>query len=180
MTTDIITRRLILRAIHPELMTETLDLPMDQQLDKFDLHSDKLLESELSRIRRVLTLRTSEYALWNIHLRDTSLYLGNIGIHTINTRHRRGEIGYYLNENQRRKGYMSEAAKVVLNYGFENLNLNRITAHVHPDNLPSRSIILKLGFQKEGLLRQDYIQDGIISDSEIFGLLKSEYVTEAP
>ena len=175
MTTDIITERLLLRAVHPQLLSNTLESTKDQQLDKFDLQSEELLESELARVRRVISLRPDEYALWNIHLRDSAQYLGNIGLHTINTRHRRGEIGYYLNENQRKKGYMSEAVKVVVKYGFESLDLNRITACVHPDNLPSKSIILNLGFQKEGLLRQDYIQDGVIYDSEIYGLLKSDY-----
>jgi ribosomal-protein-alanine N-acetyltransferase len=70
---------------------------------------------------------------------------------------------------------MTEAVKPILQYGFEQMNLNRIEACTGPENVASIKILQKFGFKQEGYLRQHYYGKDQIYDSLIFSLLKAEY-----
>ncbi len=89
---------------------------------------------------------------------------------------RRAEIGYDMDESYWGQGYMNEALTTLLNYGFDKLNLNRIDADIHPDNINSARSLERLGFMREGYLRERWIIDGVVSDSAIYGLLHSDWV----
>ena len=85
-------------------------------------------------------------------------------------------IGYFLAEDYWGKGIASEAVKVLINFLFEEVNINRIQAEVMPLNETSKKVLLKNGFLKEGLLRQATFWSGKgVVDLEIYGLLKEEY-----
>ncbi len=90
------------------------------------------------------------------------------------------EVSYYLSREMWNKGVMTEAMKMVLDFGFRNLNLHRIQACVLPDNAASLRLLEKLGFQREGLLRQyDYGKE--FHDVVILSILdNSERYTEQP
>ncbi len=60
------------------------------------------------------------------------------------------EIGYYLGKNYWNRGYMTEAATALLNYGFDDLGLEKVLGCVVPDNLGSATVLKKLGFSKGG------------------------------
>ncbi len=76
-----------------------------------------------------------------------SIVLGNIKRNAI------ADIGYDLSLDNWGKGIMSEALKAVIQYSFSDLSLKRIQAYVRPLNTPSAKLLIKLGFEKEGLLR---------------------------
>jgi ribosomal-protein-alanine N-acetyltransferase len=102
--------------------------------------------------------------------------IGECGFHTWNQAHRKAELFYSLrNETDKRKGYMSEAVKAVLNYGFNELALHRVAALTAPSNDASIALLMHFGFIKEGTLRQDYVVNGINEDSLCFSLLKWEW-----
>ena len=69
---------------------------------------------------------------------------------------------------------MLEAMKKVLQYGFQNMGLNRIEALIDPENIKSIQLIEKFNFNKEGVLRGHYQTDNGFEDSMIFSLLKNE------
>jgi len=73
------------------------------------------------------------------------------------------------------KGFMTEAFKPILHYGFTSLNLNRIEACVNPHNEASLSIMKKFDFKQEGHLREHFIKNDEIQDSLIFSRLKRDY-----
>lgn len=87
----------------------------------------------------------------------------------------RAEIGYELRREHWGKGYMREALRALLDYGFAALRLSRVEADVHPGNLASARTLEKLGFSREGLLRERWKVGGEISDSVIYGLLAREW-----
>ncbi|MFZ6733531.1 GNAT family N-acetyltransferase [Undibacterium sp. Ji42W] len=89
---------------------------------------------------------------------------------------RRAEIGYDMDETYWGQGYMNEALVTLLNYGFNELHLNRIDADIHPDNINSARSLERLGFIREGYLRERWIIDDVVSDSAIYGLLHSDWV----
>ena len=85
---------------------------------------------------------------------------------------RRAEIGYALASSAWGQGYMNEALKALVRYGFEQLDLNRIEADVDPRNVASTAVLERLGFEREGLLRERWIVSGEVSDSALYGLLR--------
>lgn len=95
---------------------------------------------------------------------------------------RRAEIGYDMDKTYWGQGYMHEALVHLLNYGFNDLNINRVEADIHPDNVNSARSLERLGFIREGYLRERWIIDGVTSDSAWYGLLHSDWIkrSEAP
>ncbi|MGE7114086.1 GNAT family N-acetyltransferase [Lysinibacillus sp. NPDC047702] len=85
-------------------------------------------------------------------------------------------IGYYLAEVYWGKGIATEAVNILVKFLFEKVAINRIQAEVMPLNEPSKRVLLKNGFLKEGLLRQASLWSGKgVVDLEIYGYLKEEY-----
>ena len=85
------------------------------------------------------------------------------------------EIGYILNPDHWGSRIAKEAASRVIEHGFEDLNLRKIFADVDPDNAASVGLLMKLGFQQEAHLREEWETHIGVRDSLIFGLLKSEW-----
>jgi RimJ/RimL family protein N-acetyltransferase len=86
-------------------------------------------------------------------------------------------IGYFLSEAHWGKGIASEAVKILINFLFMDVNVNRIQAEVMPLNETSKKVLLKNGFIKEGTLRQATLWAGKgIVDLEIYSILKEDYV----
>jgi ribosomal-protein-alanine N-acetyltransferase len=112
---------------------------------------------------------------WGIVLKSTQRLAGTAGFHRWEKDYRRAEVGYDLAYEFWGRGLMSEALRAVIAYGFERMELNRIDALVYPGNPASLRVLLKLGFQQEGLLRDYFYQDGKFYDHAILGLLKKDW-----
>ncbi|WP_238590932.1 GNAT family N-acetyltransferase [Paenibacillus beijingensis] len=108
---------------------------------------------------------------WGIERKGT---LGIIGFNAWSPKHKRAEIGYEIHPEQWRKGYTSEAVLKVLQYGFDELGLTRIGAVVFIDNEASNNLLTKVGFQKEGVLRDYMYQNGKAHDTYVYSILKSK------
>lgn len=87
---------------------------------------------------------------------------------------KRAEIGFGLGKAAWGKGYIQEAGEALIDYGFNTLKLRRIEAEIDPDNSASAKALDKLGFIREGLLRQRWQINGVISDSALYGRLVSD------
>ncbi len=85
------------------------------------------------------------------------------------------EIGYNLRRSHWRKGYVGEAVRRIIAHGFADLGLRRITADTDPDNAGSNALLEKLGFQREGYLREEWETHIGVRDSIIWGLLKRDW-----
>lgn len=87
-------------------------------------------------------------------------------------------IDYFLAEDHWGKGMATEAVRIVVNFLFEEVGINRIQAEVIPANEVSKKVLLKNGFLKEGLLRQASVWSGKgIVDLEIYSILKEDYTS---
>lgn len=101
---------------------------------------------------------------------------GSVGYHYFAWNTRRTEIGFWLGQDFGGKGIMTRSVRKLIEYGFNDLNLNRIEIRCAPGNSKSRRIPERLGFIKEGILRQvSTIHDGILVDMVVYGLLKDEW-----
>jgi ribosomal-protein-alanine N-acetyltransferase len=112
---------------------------------------------------------------WGVAVRQTDLLVGTCGFHAWHVPHRRAEIGYEVRPDNWRTGVMSEVLPAMLQYGFDQMNLNRIAALISPPNTASVRLIEKLGFQREGLLREYSITAGIPEDLCSYSLLRYEF-----
>lgn len=100
-----------------------------------------------------------------------------IGIININLSalHNRGELAYWVGKPYWRKGYGTEAAQVLLSYGFEQLELHKIFAEAYISNPGSWRIMEKIGLVYEGTLKQHVCRFGQYYDLAFYGLLREEY-----
>ncbi|MBK8846947.1 MAG: GNAT family N-acetyltransferase [Bacteroidetes bacterium] len=114
---------------------------------------------------------------FKLALKKNKQVVGGAGFHNWYSQHRRAELGYALTvEDAKRQGYMSEAVSTILNYGFTQMNLNRVEAFISPNNKASLRLIEKFAFTQEGHLRQHFLRDDTTEDSFVFSLLREEYV----
>ncbi|MDO9353805.1 MAG: GNAT family protein, partial [Solirubrobacteraceae bacterium] len=88
---------------------------------------------------------------------------------------RRAELGYALARQAWGGGYMHEALQALVAHAFEALQLHRLEADIDPRNAASARSLERLGFVREGLLRERWIVDGEVSDSALYGLLAPEW-----
>ena len=89
--------------------------------------------------------------------------------------HRSASLGYCFDEAAWGRGYATEAARSLLQWAFDQLDLNRVQAHTDTRNAASARVLEKLGFVREGTLRQDCVVNGEVSDSWVYGLLRREW-----
>lgn len=123
--------------------------------------------------RRAERFKNRQSIRWGIALKETNIIIGSCGYtqKQLNS----AEVGYELAKPYWRKGIMTEALIAIINFGFQNMDLNRIEALVMLDNIASINLLKKMGFIEEGLLREYGFWKGGFHDLKIFSLLKSDY-----
>jgi [ribosomal protein S5]-alanine N-acetyltransferase len=100
--------------------------------------------------------------------------LGAIGL-TIAAEHNRAELGYWLRQDEWGKGYMTEAARAMIGYGFNNLSLEVVTCHHLQPNTGSGRVMQKVGMKYEGHRRKFYHHRGQYFDIILYSILKDEF-----
>lgn len=113
---------------------------------------------------------------WGIECKKTNELIGTIGFHLWSPRHKRAEIGYDLHPDNWGYGYAQEAVTEILSYGFNVMDLTRIGAVVFLENDASNKLLLKLGFEREGILKSYMYQDGVAYDTYIYSLIRKNYL----
>lgn len=112
---------------------------------------------------------------WGIQLKGEDSIIGTIGYNNFTEKHR-ANLGYDLQSAYWHKGYITEAIKVVIEFGFNDLNINRIEAEVMTGNIRSEQLLLRVGFKREGCLRDWMYWDNRHFDMEMYSLLKNEWL----
>ena len=100
---------------------------------------------------------------------------GSIGVVSFNKDHKSCEIGYWLHEQLQGKGVMTKACRAFIDHLFKTKSLNRIEIKVATGNLKSRAIPVRLGFTKEGVLREGLLLYGAFHDLVLYSLLRKEW-----
>ncbi len=114
---------------------------------------------------------------WGLARREDGALVGSCGLFNWNRAWRRCVLGYELAPAAQGQGLMAEALRAVLDWGFaaEGMDLNRVEALIHPRNTPSLSLVGRLGFAREGLLREVAFWGGRHEDLELHALLAREW-----
>ncbi|MGB4843036.1 MAG: GNAT family protein [Ferruginibacter sp.] len=101
--------------------------------------------------------------------------VGRIGMHHINQQNKIGEIGYWLADGMQGKGIVTRCCKAIIDFGFTELDLNRIEIKCGVGNHRSRAIAEKLNFKEEGILRKAEWLNGKFIDLHLYAMLKEEW-----
>jgi len=114
-------------------------------------------------------------ARFAIETRGDNAFVGWCAMFRWNPVYRSLGIGYCLDEPAWGKGYATEAVSAMLQWAYGALDLNRVEAELDTRNAASARVLEKLGFEREGLRREDCVVSGEVSDSWIYGLLKRDW-----
>jgi RimJ/RimL family protein N-acetyltransferase len=87
-----------------------------------------------------------------------------------------GELGYWIAVPFWNQGLCTEAARRLIQFGFEDIGLNKIYARHLGGNAGSGRVMEKIGMKKEGIQRQHTMKNGELRDIIEYGILKSEYI----
>jgi RimJ/RimL family protein N-acetyltransferase len=102
-------------------------------------------------------------------------FIGWCSLSRWNPDYRSASLGYCFAEAAWGRGYATEAARVLLRWAFDTLDLNRVQAETDTRNVASARVLEKLGFVREGTLREDCVVNGEVSDSWVHGLIRREW-----
>ena len=105
-------------------------------------------------------------------------FIGSIGFVNFDWNSKKTEIGYWISEDEEGKGIVTEACRLLIDHAFHELGMNRIEIRCSAENVRSAAIPERLGFVREGVLRQAEFRDGRLHDFNLYGLLASEWKGE--
>lgn len=124
--------------------------------------------------RRMQGFAADMEIVWTIELAATHEAIGTCSLFNFDIASKRAEIGFGLQRPFWGHGYMSEAARATVDCAFDVLRLHRVEAEIDPRNHASARVLERLGFVREGVLRERWFVDGKISDGAIYGLLRTD------
>lgn len=129
-------------------------------------HSPESAIVELSYWKNLYTTRYSIF--WAIADNNNEI-IGTIGFNALSSIHKRGEISYDLDYEHWGKGIMSKAGAKVIDYAEKEMGIMRIQANVAVDNVQSIKLLERLGFKKEGFMKNYAILEGEYKDYFLYG-----------
>lgn len=171
------TERFLVRHLEEADAPALFDIFSDPEVTRY-WSSPPLADREAARelLRQIQDFFQSRTLLqWGIAQRSTGRVIGTCTLAWLDAQNRRADLGFAVARQQWGEGVASEAVPAVLRFGFQALNLHRVEADVDPRNLASVRVLERLGFQREGFLRERYLLNGEAQDAWFYGLLRSEW-----
>lgn len=173
---ELITPRMTLRFVGQDDAEALFRLFSDPQALRYWSSTAWLhLAQAADNIEQTLTAYRDGTALRLAMILPGGELIGTVTLYDFDRRNHRCQIGYMLARPHWGKRYMQEALPALIDYGFSALELHRIEADIHPDNVASERILEGLHFRREGHLRERWFVGGEISDSIIYGLLRKDW-----
>lgn len=174
MTIILETPRLILRALTLSDLDDLYEYASDPEIDRYTPweHFKSMDEAREDLNHYLVRYEKGEFRTWGIEHRADKKLIGIINFGHLVPEDRRAEMGYTIARKYWGQGLATEAAKALIQYGFEKLDLARIEAVVLPENAASAKVLLKAGMQYEGLLRNYQVWKGKPSDLEMYAIVR--------
>jgi len=171
---EIKTERLLLRKLvkadGPEMLFLRSDDRVMQYIGREKTRSLEEAEAFIDRINA--SVDANETIMWAIAMaNDPGTLIGTICYWRMQPEHYRAEAGYVLHPGFWNRGIMTEALWAVIRYGFEEMKLHSIEAHINPENLASGIVLEKTGFTREAYFRENYFFRGKFTDTAIYSLV---------
>lgn len=171
---EIKTERLLLRRLITEDIEEIYKMRSDKNVMKFIGKNPITTMQEAIDFYNLVndSLHNNTGITWVMALIDSpEKMIGTIGLWRLIKEHFRAEIGYMLMPGYWKKGFAKEAVLRVIQFGFDQLNLHSIEAHIDSKNLASASLLERTGFIREAYFKEDFFFNGAFEDTAIYSLL---------
>ncbi len=172
------TERLLLRKITPADAEDMFEYGSNEEVAQYvtwDTH--RKLSDTQTFIDYVLNQYSNKkVAPWGIELKGTGRLIGTIDFVWWQPNHRSAEIGYVVAPEYWGKGICTEAAKAIIKFGFEQMELIRIQARCFVDNTGSARVMEKAGMSFEGINRKAMFIKGRHRDLKVYSILQEEFV----
>ena len=145
------TKRLIIRQFKPEDSTDLFDYLSKPETYKFEPGEPVTIEEA----QQICVERAKGKDFFAVERKENHKMIGHLYFKQIDpTEFMTWELGYIFNPEYQRRGYGSEAAQALVEYGFKNYKIHRIMARCNPDNVASWKLLESIGFIREGVFRQ--------------------------
>ena len=139
------------------------------------MRGPKNLKEARALLRHAVTANFAERSgiTWGIAFKGDDKLVGGCGFHEWNHAWRSAEIGYNLDPGSGGRGVMTEALTAILDFGFTRMGLNRVQATIMPRNERSLGLVERLGFVREGIMREHGTdENGEFVDDVLLALLR--------
>lgn len=136
---------------------------------------EKMVENWIKNHKKAF--KSGSSLILAIVVAENNCLIGSISLLDISSFHQRAEIGYWLGNQFWQKGYATEATKKLLEYGFNQLKLNRIEGRCMARNQASAKVMLKAGLKFEGERKQQMNIHNRLEDIHYFGLVNEDLLT---
>ena len=133
----------------------------------------QFLEGRLNDLERGVDTRI----ILAIEPKELQHVVGSVRIEILDTTNQTGDLGFALDPDYQRQGYMTEAVRCVLDHGFNHLSLHRVWAIADIENRPSWRLMERVGMQREGHLRENIMMRDEWRDSYLYSKLASDQRT---
>ncbi|HEU4664969.1 MAG TPA: GNAT family protein [Dokdonella sp.] len=127
----------------------------------------------IERMQRERAVR--EFYPWVATLPGSDTLVGTCSLFGVDREHRRSVIGYALLPSLWGRGLAGAMLQLALGHAFEGIGLERIEADIDPDNVASCRLVERVGFVREGTLRERWRVGGGVQDTALYGLLRREW-----
>ena len=138
---------------------------------KLPLLTEKLTEKEEMHLNFGGDGSRVEFAIVNLE----GEYVGNVNLHSIDDENGTFSISFYFLEKHRKKGYATNAVALIVHYAFSELQLNKLNVSVNEGNIPSETVIKKIGCKKEGVYKENVFYDGKYVDVNLYGITSKQF-----
>lgn len=173
---EIRTERLLLRKILPDDINEIFrGFSNPEVIKHFGVSFSTLEATEEQMTWYADMLENDTGRCWAVCSSDNSIFYGVCTINFWKKEHRKAETGYWIFPEHWQNGIASEAMKAVVNFGFNNMGLHRLSAEVEPENTGSVALLQKLGFKKEATLQECEIKNDRFLNLDIYALLRTTH-----
>jgi RimJ/RimL family protein N-acetyltransferase len=181
-TPPLATPRLLLREFEEDDWRATHPYESDPVVVRYQSHGVRTPEESRDYILRVMALaRETPRRVYDLAvvLREDNRLIGRCGMHVNNPERNEATVWYVLERSQWRKGYISEAVRALVDFGFGTLGLHRVWADCDPRNPASFRVMEKLGMRKEAHFRENVFIKGEWCDSLVYAVLDHEWRARA-
>jgi ribosomal-protein-alanine N-acetyltransferase len=160
------TERLILRPWRREDAEDMFAYSSDPEVTRYAMWlPDATLEDTRKGIEEAIRRCAAEPWMYlGIELKEESKFIGSVGFTQWNGTDHRAELAFALNRHYWGRGIVTEAARTIIQFGWETMHLHRIEANCIAANAPSIAVLTKLGFEQEGLRKEAARVDGVYQD----------------
>jgi ribosomal-protein-alanine N-acetyltransferase len=175
------TERLLLRPLREADAPRLLAIFSDPRVTRYlSAPAWSTIDTAHERIAKdIEAMAAGRYVRLGIEITSSGSLIGECSLFNLVEQCRRAELGYSMAAEAWGKGLMNEALVSLLEFGFSQLALNRVEADIDPRNTASAKSLERVGFRKEGHLRERWIVAGEVSDSDLYGLLRSDWLQQA-